>query len=308
MDKDREREFQSSKSPSENKRNQVNQPHDQFFKDAFSNKEAIQDFLVVCLPKDLLSKIDQENIRLTNKSFVNVGRRGESDLVFQTQINGQAGYLYFIIEHQSESDHLMPLRFLEYNVQLMRQHLKEQGNVALPIIVNICIYNGNKAYKGATSLATMFADPSLAKKYLLKGFHLVDLYSTSESQLMIYKKAAFAAMVLKQGIYRNFTQWFKKHINLIVDLLAKDYIPYVDAVFWYMLSVDNSQELLKVIKQSNPKLESIVMSIAERLRQEGRQEGRQIVALAMLEKGYPIADIVVLTGLSPAQIELCKKR
>jgi hypothetical protein len=33
----------------------------------------------------------------------------------------------------------MPLKFLEYNVRLMRQHLREDGHQTLPGILNICI-------------------------------------------------------------------------------------------------------------------------------------------------------------------------
>ncbi|UWW96530.1 MAG: Rpn family recombination-promoting nuclease/putative transposase [Candidatus Cardinium sp.] len=126
----------------------------------------------------------------------------------------------------------MPLKFLEYNVRLIRQHLKENGNMALPVILNVCIYNGDKVYKGSNSLLSMFSDPELAQSYMFDRFHLVDLYSTSENDLLNYKKAAFAAMVLKQGIYRSFNQWFADRINLIVDFLEKDYISYADAVFY----------------------------------------------------------------------------
>jgi len=253
---------------------------------------------------------------LYNKSFVDpVGQRGESDLVFKTNINGQSGYLYLLAEHQSEEDSHMPLRFLEYNIRLMRQHLKENGNVSLPIILNICIYAGNKAYKGSTSLLSMFSDPILAKSCMFDSFHLVDLYSLAESDLLSYKKAAFAAMVLKQGIYKDFNEWFSDHAELIVDLLEKYYINYVDEVFLYMLSVDDHPDLLETIKKSNPKLKAIAMSVAEILRQEGilmgqakgKMQGEReksiSIAKAMLVKGYPLEDIKLFTGLSEFEIQ-----
>ncbi|WP_165393856.1 Rpn family recombination-promoting nuclease/putative transposase, partial [Cardinium endosymbiont of Bemisia tabaci] len=67
-------------------------PHDFVFKNTFCNKEAMLDFLSANLPCDLLYKIDKEKLELTNKSYVDpVGRRGESDLVFKTNINGKEG-------------------------------------------------------------------------------------------------------------------------------------------------------------------------------------------------------------------------
>nr|WP_238331761.1 Rpn family recombination-promoting nuclease/putative transposase [Cardinium endosymbiont of Bemisia tabaci] len=245
-------------------------PHDFVFKNTFCNKEAMLDFLSANLPCDLLYKIDKEKLELTNKSYVDpVGRRGESDLVFKTNINGKEGYLYILCEQQSTEDRYMPLRFLEYNVQLLRQHLKENGNVLLPAILNICIYNGKNPYKGSSSLLSMFSDPDLAKSCMLDSFHLVDLYSTSEDELLSYKKAAFAAMVLKKGIYRDFKQWFSDHIHLIVYLLEKGYISYADTAFLYMLKVDDNPDLLETIKKSNPQLKQIAMSVAEKLIQQG---------------------------------------
>lgn len=306
-----------------NKEEGVDKPHDSVFKNTFCNKEAMLDFLAANLPSDLFVKIDQENLELTNKSYVDpVGRRRESDLVFKTNINGKEGYLYLMAEHQSIEDSYMPLRFMEYNVQLLRQHIKEKGNGPLPVILNICIYNGNKPYKGSNSLLSMFSDPELAKSCMFDKFHLVDLYSTSEDELLSYKKAAFAAMVLKQGIYRSFNQWFTDHVGLIVDFLEKGYISYANEAFLYMLKVDDDPDLLETIKKSNPKLKKIAMSVAERLEQKGIQKGIQLgeekgklegklegerekafsIAKSMLLRGYPTEDIILMTGLSPAEV------
>ncbi|WP_223261945.1 hypothetical protein [Cardinium endosymbiont of Dermatophagoides farinae] len=75
-------------------------------------------------------------------------------------------------------------------------------------------------------------------------------------------------MVLKQGISRSFNQWVIDHIGLIVDLLEKDYIAYADAVFLYMLEVDDNPDLLQTIRKSNPKLKQVAMSVAEKLKLE----------------------------------------
>ncbi|MGI2298421.1 Rpn family recombination-promoting nuclease/putative transposase [Candidatus Cardinium hertigii] len=84
---------------SKDQKDGLDSPHDLVFKNTFCNKEAMLDFLSANLPCDLLYKIDQEKLALTNKSYVDpVGRRGESDLVFKTNINGKEGYLYILFE------------------------------------------------------------------------------------------------------------------------------------------------------------------------------------------------------------------
>ncbi|MEF2228557.1 MAG: Rpn family recombination-promoting nuclease/putative transposase [Candidatus Cardinium sp.] len=61
--------------------------------------------------------------------------------------------------------------------------LKEKSNILLPVILNICIYNRPKAYKGSNNLLSMFSDSELAKSCIFDTFHLVDLYSTPEDEL-----------------------------------------------------------------------------------------------------------------------------
>lgn len=64
-------------------------PHDTVFKNTFFSKETMLDLLAVNLPPERLNKIDHQNFLLTKKSFVDpFVRRGESDLVFKTNING----------------------------------------------------------------------------------------------------------------------------------------------------------------------------------------------------------------------------
>jgi predicted transposase/invertase (TIGR01784 family) len=298
-------------------------PHDMVFRQTFGRKDVILDFLESRIPSDLFAKIDKEKLRLTNKSFVNpVGMRGESDLVFQTELDHQEGYLYFLVEHQSSPDKYMPLRFAEYNIQLMRQHLNE-GNQYLPLILNICVYNGNKDYPYGTSLLEMFASSELAKKYMFGSFHLVDLHRSTELELLKDKKASFAELVLKQGIYRDFFEWFSRYSDVFLAYLDQGLIPYVEDILAYILLVDKNEHILEKVESINPKIKELAMSAAERLRQEGelrskpkwiqegRQEGRQEekrkIAFEMLSEGYEPMKISRITGLSEKEIKSLSK-
>ncbi|HLP35038.1 MAG TPA: Rpn family recombination-promoting nuclease/putative transposase [Amoebophilaceae bacterium] len=180
-------------------------PHDQLFKQALGRKDVMLDFLANRLPKEVFSQIHQESLQLTNKTFAGKVRlRGESDVIFKATINNQPGYVYFLIEHQSAIDYWMPLRFLEYNVRLMRQHISEDGHKKLPVILNICMYNGQKAYDGPTNLLDMCANPDWVRRYMFQSFQLVDLNRETDMQLLKDNKAAFAEMLLQQGIHRDF--------------------------------------------------------------------------------------------------------
>ena len=116
----------------------LHHPHDFLVKAAFGHRGVMEDFLESRLPQETLQRIDMSSLRLTNKSFgTKKGKQKHSDLIYAVTIDGQEGYLYISLEHQSKEEKYMPLRQLEYNVLLMRQHLDE-GHSTLPLILNIC--------------------------------------------------------------------------------------------------------------------------------------------------------------------------
>ena len=120
---------------------EIHHPHDSLFKAAFSHKQVMIDFLKSRIPKKTLKRIDFKSLRLTNKSFVSkAGKQTHNDLIYSALIDNQPGYIYIVTEHFSEPEDYIPLRQLEYNLPLFRQHL-QQGHKKLPVILNICLYN-----------------------------------------------------------------------------------------------------------------------------------------------------------------------
>ena len=111
---------------------EIHQPHDSLFKAAFSHKQVMIDFLTSRLPKQTLARINLNTLRLTNKSFVSkAGRQTHSDLIYSALMDKQKGYIYLVTEHFSKQEEYVPLRQLEYNLPLMRQHLQE-GHKSYP--------------------------------------------------------------------------------------------------------------------------------------------------------------------------------
>ena len=209
---------------------EIHQPHDALFKASFSHKQVMVDFLTSRLPQETLARIELSSLRLTNKSFVSkTGRQSHSDLIYAAFIDKQEGYIYIVTEHFSEQEKYVPLRQLEYNLPLMRQHLNE-GHKKLPLILNVCVYNGTNPYKGPITLLEMFEYPKLAKKYLLEEYHLVDLRADTEARIQQDKQATLAELLLKQGKLRDFYKWIDEHQAILNDST----IPYAEEGFHYI--------------------------------------------------------------------------
>ena len=59
----------------------------------------------------------------------------------------KAKNIFFLIEHQSKIDYEMPMRVLNYEIEIMRQALgnrKIAKNSKIPMIIPIVIYTGRR--------------------------------------------------------------------------------------------------------------------------------------------------------------------
>lgn len=74
---------------------------------------------------------------------------------------------------------------MEHNLKLMRQHLDEnKASSYVPLILNICIYNGKEKYIGPTSLLSMYDSPALDECYMPGSFYAINLKNTPYSDLI----------------------------------------------------------------------------------------------------------------------------
>lgn len=280
---------------------ELHNTHDFLVKSSFNHKKVIQHFLHSRLPPATLKRIDMASLRLSNKSFQTLkGQERHCDLVYAATVEGQSGYLYISLEHQSQEEEYMPLRQLEYNVLLMRQHLKE-GHKTLPLIVNVCLYNGPKPYQGPATLLELFEHPNLAKEYLVSAYHLIDLRSDSVQKIERDKSAALAELMLKEAWERDFCAWLDANENKLTELAG----PYNEIIFQYMFTLDPDKEgiLERIERLKDPTQKQIAMTAAQHLRQQGMHTKSVEIAKNMLSKLHlGIKAVKEATGLSEEEL------
>ena len=74
----------------------VQNPHDKFFKDTFSNPFVVRDFVENYLPEPILKMVDLSELEIQNSSHVDEELSEVfSDMVFRTKINQRDGYCKF---------------------------------------------------------------------------------------------------------------------------------------------------------------------------------------------------------------------
>ncbi|OJW68396.1 MAG: hypothetical protein BGO68_05575 [Candidatus Amoebophilus sp. 36-38] len=237
----------------------VHQPHDTFLRRSLTKLEVAEDMLKSCISTDLAQGIDWSTLELTNKSFSKKElQQIHGDIIYRCKLKGKKAYMYLVLEHQSQPDRLLAFRMLVYDVYLMEQHweqLKKEKNKYFPDIANICVYASKRSpYPYSLDICDYFDDPIEAREKI-KMFNpviLKDLTVLSEEELLKYGKADLVAILLKEGVKRDFLPFINTKSDILTRLFDRF---YAESGIIYILEVDEKtlpQELVEAIIQIVP--------------------------------------------------------
>ncbi len=279
------------------KKENLAHPHDMLFKAAFGNKDVIKDLLEIKLPKKTLAIIDLDSLKRESECFVSrAGKQTHSDLVYSVRLRNRPGYACLVIEHFSTSKTDIPLRQMEYNVALFRQHLK-QGKTKLPLTFNVCVYSGKSKRAFSATFVGFFEYPDLVEKYGPENC-VIDFQEDREEQIAMYRKASVAGMFLKQNRKEDIYTMLEKYGYLF----QKEEIPYLEEAIIYILDCESDEKTLEKLQEiTDPKYKNVVMSIVQKLEKRGMEKGMEKeklgIARNMLRAGSDTGFIEKMTGL-----------
>ena len=286
----------------------IHHPHDSFFRTSLGNLEVAQDLLKAHLAPELVQQIDWDTLQITNKSYVDEKLKHlQTDMVYSCQLNGQDAYIYTLIEQQTKPDPLLAFRILEYDVTMMREHLK-QGNKKLPLIANLVLYSGRQTpYPYSVDIYDCFEAPGKAREMMFRRLKLIDLGQLSEEALLQHGSADFLELLLKQGRERTFYEWLERHPEHVLTLFERVY--GVSGIVYILSEEDkySGKAIVDKLKSINPAKEKEIMTAAQTLIKEGEAIGirrkQEEMAERMLLKGMDVYLIEDLTGLSANEIQ-----
>ena len=273
----------------------IHQPHDKLFKKSFGKKLVTRDFLLNRLPKEVVAKIDLSKIERQNTSFISEGMKSfYTDMVYRCPVNGKNAnsYLYFLkeFEKSKDSNRLLPLRILEYDLAIIRHDVDEQmaagrrvDDIKLPAIINFVLYADKKEYRQARSIIDAFADPELARMMFESSF-LIPLRKQSRESILKDGKAALAELILSQEHNTDFCELLSKDPQLM-ELLNQS--SYAKTSLLYIMDRDphDVSEVLKKLPNLDRKIKQEVMSGLQRMLSATEQKGIEIGILQGREEG-----------------------
>ncbi len=283
-------------------------PHDALFKQFMTRQETARDFLDIHLPPALRKICDLRTLRLEPGSFIeNSLRAYYSDVLYSLKTQRQDGYIYALIEHQSSPDKHMAFRLMRYAIAAMQRHL-DNGNDKLPLVIPILFYHGMVTpYPYPMSWLQGFSEPTLAGELYGGNFPLIDVTVIPDDEIMTHKGIALLELLQKHIRQRDLSELSGKLVRLLSNsYTTKDQLI---SVIHYILQngeTTEPQRFILDLAHRLPQHEEELMTIAQKLKQEGEKNATLKIARTMLANGLDRVTVMKMTGLSDKEVaQIC---
>ncbi len=263
-------------------------PHDLFFKGAFTRIEIVTGFIEHYLPKEITAYIDLSTVAVDLESYVSREfKEYFSDVVAQMQfVDGTLGEVYFLFEHKKGPEKLARLQILNYMVQKWFKLIREDKYEGyLPIIIPIIVHHGRRKWRHSLKFTDLFDLPSEDfRQYVPQFEHLLhDISHIDEERFKTTTFLRIVQLIMKYIDNPGQTYKLPEIVGLLQQLQDKDKITeYLALILQYVLRTGAvTIQQAKDIVRDLPHGEETVETTADILRKEGEQIG---ISLGELNK------------------------
>ena len=265
--------------------------------------DTARDFLEFHLPASLRQLCDLGSLKLESGSFIEENLRAYySDVLWSLKTAEGEGFINVVIEHQSSPDAHMAFRLMRYAMGAMQRHL-DAGHKKLPLVIPMLFYHGAVTpYPFSLCWLDEFSDPATARQLYTAAFPLVDITVVADDEIMQHRRIALLELMQKHIRKRDLMGLMEQLVALLVKGYAND--SQLKTLFNYMMQTGDAthfSEFLTEVAQRSPHHKERLMTIADRLRQQGIQQGKrdeaQRIARMMLADGIDAHTVARITGL-----------
>lgn len=295
----------------------MNFPHDKLFKETFADLEVATEFLQYYLPKDVLETVDLHNLEVLKDSFVQEDLRDlYADLLFETTINGRQGFVYFLFEHKSYPAENVALQMWEYMLEIYKRLVGKEKMAQLPVIIPILFYHGKKKSYKVKTLREWINEHDTNLIRFIPYFDILFYDFSEKSAEEIQGSAKLQAYLqLAKYIFVKDVAVLLERLVSIEHILYEEDGSYFDTIFIYIFATRDDVTVEALETKLTEEGRKRVMTIAERLREEGMEKGMEEgiekgmereklkVAKKLLLLDVNKSKIMQATGLSKEELE-----
>jgi hypothetical protein len=273
----------------------VKNPHDAAFKSAFGNPELARAFFRDYLPEEVRRHIDLNHLRPVERSFVDETLKDRhADLAYETRLKDRLAFLYLLFEHQSSPDPWMAFRLLQYILALWLDFRKQHPEATrLPAVIPMVLYHGKRPWNGPIRFREMVDAPDDLAPFIPDfRYRLLDLGVLPDKLSAFGREVRVRArLYLFRHIWEpDFWERFGETADMLVqgeEYILMDYLRW--ALRYGLHGRDEDPETArKMIEREtrrigNETIRRMAMNTAERIRQEGKNDGIVSLLKSQLE-------------------------
>ncbi len=260
-------------------------PHDTFFREAFSRREVAEDVLREYLPPNLAAGLDWTTLAITKDSFIEKAlRKHFSDLVYNARHGQRNIKIYLLLEHKSSPDHWVSLQLLRYQVRLWELHRKQQPGEPLPPVIPLVLYHGRQHWQVPEQFLSLFGGLDEALTPYVPAFRhaLCDLNLPEPGEIRGQVLSRLILLALKHIFDPDPKQALARLIPLAGEILDQETsLEMLEVVLRYYvkttetLDENDIHELLAETARGDDYMQTFIDRYIEQGRREGVIVGEQ---------------------------------
>jgi predicted transposase/invertase (TIGR01784 family) len=294
--------------------NQINNPHDKFFKETFSRLEVAQSFIEEVLPPDLLERLNLSALKRVNDSFTDEElEEYMADIVYQTEYAGQKTLVTLLFEHKSYVQKYPHLQLLQYILNVLKEERKQRKK--LSVVIPIIIHHGEGKWK-YKSMKSYFKGlhPSLDRFIPDFDYLLFTLDKIEDSQIANFQNLLLSVTTMllkhshdKEEEFLKLSSFWAEKLN---RLDADKQLEFIKTVFYYIETALNltQEDLTPIFTELSTNVNNIAMTIADRIREDTFENTTFNYVKGLIENGATAEFISKSFGLKIQKVEEYIKR
>lgn len=262
---------------------EINNPHDKFFKETFSIRENVIDFLEGTFPPEIIKRLDISTLTHENSSYIDEELREHfSDMVYTCFCNDRELKIALLFEHKSRPEKYPYLQLLKYLLKIWETNIKQTERL-MPVIP-VILYHGREMWEVWRFRDYFEGMDEIFYRFVPEFDYLftdLSVYSNEEIKEKAFRRASLQiAMLLMRNIFDEKHLEYKLKEFFEIGRLyfqEKEGLRFLESVIRYLynapeISVERVIETVKEISEEGGRLS---MTIAAKLIEKGKIEGKR---------------------------------
>ena len=261
---------------------EVFNPHDKFFKETFSLRENVIDFLEGTFPQEILKKLDLSTLTQDNNSYVDEELKEHfSDIVYTCFCKDKELKITLLFEHKSYAVTCPYLQMMKYLLRIWEANSKQRERL-IPVIP-VILYHGKESWKVRRFSDYFEGIDEVFFRFIPEfDYLLTDLtgYSNEEIKDRVFRRVSLQiTMLLMRNIYnekcledklKGFFEIGRQYFE------EEEGLKFLESIIRYLynaseITVERVIDTLKEVSEEGGKLS---MTIAAKLIEKGKIEGK----------------------------------